>query len=75
MTTKNRKRACRIKVERLAKIITFITVIAVLTIAQAFELNGYSTSVVCTMIWFFAPDVAAYLLECKYKISHNHTYR
>ena len=75
MTTKQRKRICRIKVERLAKIITCVLVLACLTVGSALELDGYVVSVVCTLIWFFAPDVAAYALERKYKISHNYTYR
>lgn len=75
-TTRSRKKACRVKVERLAKIITFVSVMAVLTMGYFIPLNGYFVGALSTVIWFFAPDLAAYYLEHKYKLKHNFmTYR
>lgn len=76
MTTKEYKKMCRIRVERLAKILTFILVsltlglgvpLGVLTMSQAIFAN------VVNSVWFFAPDICAYILENIYRLSHNKT--
>lgn len=76
MTTRQYKRACRVKVERLAKIITFSSVLVVLTLGYFIPINGYLVGIISTFIWFFAPDISAYYLENKYRLKHNFmTYR
>jgi hypothetical protein len=71
MTTKQYKKVCRIKVERLAKLYTCATVIVLINLMQFFGLSAYVASTVATMTWFYMPDLVAYLLECKYKLSHD----
>lgn len=75
MTRKEYKKACRIKVERYSKLVTFLLVNVFLTIGYFGHLDGWLVGLLSSTIWFFAPDVVAYYLENKYKISHMFTYR
>lgn len=76
MTRREHKRLCRIKVERLAKIITFTLVMITLSAGYLIPIDGYIVGAISTCLWFWMPDLAAYALETYYKLTHNKvTYR
>lgn len=76
MTVKEHKKTCRIKVEKLAKLFTFSTIISTLIVGHLFGVSDLSLAIAVTAIWFYCPDMYAYCLELYYHIKHNKlTYR
>lgn len=61
----------RRRVERLSRFITWVLVVTTLTIGSVFAINGYVIGVISTTIWFYARDLAAYILEEFYHIEHD----
>lgn len=72
MTAREYRRMCRIKVTRLSKFITWISLVAFFATAQYFDLSGYVTASISTTIWFYLPDVATYILEHLHKLNHDY---
>lgn len=72
MNAKEYKTMCRIKVTRIAKFTTCSTLVILFWIAQYFEFGGYLTAAISTVLWLYLPDLTAYLLECKYKLTHDY---
>lgn len=71
MTAKQRKKMCRIRVNRLAKFFTYLTLVVFFIIAEFIQLNGYYTAGIGTTIWFYMPDLAVYILEHLHKLKHD----
>lgn len=71
MTAREYRKLCRIKVNRYAKLITFISLILFFMLAEFIGLNGYYTAGIGTTIWFWMPDIAVYLLEHLHKLKHD----
>lgn len=72
MSNKQRRRLCRIKANKIGKFITLATLLIFFGLAHVFNLDGYTTAAIGTTLWFYVPDLAVYLLESKYHISHDH---
>lgn len=72
MTSKEYKRMCRIRVTRLGKFITYVSILITLTIAELSGLSGYATAAIVTTVWFYMPEVAAYILETVHKLNHDY---
>lgn len=71
MTAKEYKRLCRIKVNRYAKLITYISLMLFFFSAEYLDLSGYVTAALGTTIWLYMPDLAAYVLEHLHKLKHD----
>lgn len=71
MTTKEYKKMCRIKINRLGKFLTWLALVTFFAAAEYVELSGYVTAIVGTSIWFYMPDVVVYILETTHKLKHD----
>ena len=71
MTAREYRKMCRIKVNRLAKLLTYFSLIIFFLLAEYISLNGYYTAGIGTTIWFWMPDLAVYVLEHLHKIKHD----
>ena len=71
MTTKEYKRLCRIRVTHWSKFITYAMLMVFFGLAEWLNLSGYMTAGVGTTIWFYMPDLAAYILEHIHKVKHD----
>lgn len=71
MTTKEYKKACRIKTTRIAKFITWLSLVLFFCLAEYLGLNGYLTASIGTTLWFYMPDLATHVLENRYRIKHD----
>lgn len=71
MTAKEHKKLCRIKVTRLSKFYTWLTLVLFFIVAEWLQLSGYLTAVAGTTIWFYMPDAIAYWLEIKHRLKHD----
>ena len=63
----------RIIVEKLAKFITWFLVVIISSVVYTLEISSITISVVITTLWFYGPDIIAYLLESWYNLKHDHT--
>lgn len=71
MTTKQYKRGCRVFITRVAKFTTCTTLVLFFWLAEYLELSGYLTAAISTIVWLYLPDLTAYLLENRYKLTHD----
>lgn len=75
MTKKQKKQQMTIKkrcrVERLTKLIVYVSVIVVIFGGEYLQLSGNVVSFISITIWFVAPDVTAYVLENVFNIKHR----
>ena len=61
----------RIRVERYTKCITWVLVVLASLALSYFDTLMYVYTIVITTIWFFVPDMVAYLLETHYHVKHK----
>lgn len=72
MTTKQYKRMCRVRVNRLAKLLSYAITMSFFYHAASYGLNVYATNAIGITIWYYIPDIITYVLEAVHKIKHDH---
>jgi hypothetical protein len=74
MTTKEYKKLCRIKANKLAKFITYCIQQLLLVVAWLLGLLSLANMILALIsitLWFYAPDVIIHILENKYNLTHD----
>lgn len=72
MTSKQYKHISRVKVTKLSKFSTYLSLMIFFYFSYSYDLSGYLVAGVSTTLWLYVPDIVAYLLESFYHIEHDH---